>query len=121
MIEQAKNTNFQLRRSDSFNSNVDINKYNKSWAEVLSNMNRYKIIDIRDPVNYQMYRVKGSLNLRSLEEIKQKNINGPLIISCYKGRSSPSFALRLREEGYEAYSVKKGIEGFKEETNFKII
>jgi thiosulfate sulfurtransferase len=95
-----------------------------SWDAVVRNLSGYKIIDIRSPEHFKLFRVKNSINIPASDLLKDDNIkkikgfDTPVIVSCYKGITSQEKAKSLNELGIDAYSSYGGIEGFKEYIGF---
>lgn len=93
------------------------------WAEILMNLSKYAIIDIRAPEHYKMFRVKESVNIPYAElngNLKKiQNIGKKVVVSCYKGVSSIEASKFLNTNGVEAYSSQGGIEEFKKYIGFE--
>lgn len=91
------------------------------WSHIVSNIPKYKIVDIRSRDQFGMFRVAGSVNIpdidRSLETIR--GFDKPIVVSCYRGISSAEAAKFLKSNGIEAYSSAGGIEGFKDFVGLK--
>lgn len=88
------------------------------WPEILGG--RHKIIDIRQPVHFRMFRVRGSVNIQDVEESLDeiKKLGMPVVVLCYRGVSSRQAVRTLVAGGVEARSASGGMEGFKRFVNF---
>ena len=74
------------------------------------------IIDIREHYLYTRSHLPNSLNIptRILRDLPEKYLdrNKTYYLICETGFHSQRLALRLREKGYDVYSIKGGYEGF---------
>ena len=74
------------------------------------------IIDIREHYLYTRSHLNNALNIpiRILRDIPEKYLdrNKTYYLICETGFHSQRLALRLREKGYDVYSIKGGYEGF---------
>ncbi|MCD7904524.1 MAG: ATPase [Clostridiales bacterium] len=68
------------------------------------------LIDIRDSASYAHGSVKGAVNIERNSLIKETALpkDKKLILICAKGEQSLEPALKLRNLGFEAYSLKGG-------------
>lgn len=91
------------------------------WSKIISNINNYLLVDIRKNDHFKMFRVKESLNIPDFEKDIEKirEFHKPVIVTCYKGKSSLKAADYLNKHGIEAYSSEGGIEGFRSTINNK--
>lgn len=92
-----------------------------SWQYIMSNIEKFAIVDIRTNDQFGMFRVAGSLNIPEVEKNLDmiKSLKKPIVVSCYKGKSSNLAAKFLEDNGLKAYSADRGIEGFKEFVGFE--
>lgn len=91
------------------------------WDYIMSNIQNLTIVDIRDHDQFGMFRVAGSFNIPEVEKNLEfiKSLKKPIVVSCYKGRSSNLAAKYLEDQGLKAFSADRGIEGFKEFIGFE--
>lgn len=89
------------------------------WSQILTHPNNYVVVDIRNKVHYDMFRVSNSMNIPDIENNLEtiKGLHKPVVVSCYRGVSSIQAVDFLRSNGIEAYSSDGGIEGFKKYEN----
>ncbi|AFN82738.1 molybdopterin and thiamine biosynthesis E1-like protein [Encephalitozoon romaleae SJ-2008] len=96
---------------------IDPNIGTIDWENVLKNLKSYLLIDIRSPVQYEMFRVKGSVNipLVNLEDkVRTIETGGKRVgVVCRRGISSKKGALIFKANGIDAFSVNGGIDGLK--------
>ncbi len=89
----------------------------------------YQIIDIRDEIAYKHGHVPGAIhmNLDNLDQqIDSLDKAKKIIVCCKSGLLSKDVAIKLSEEGFEAYNLKGGyqewlIESFQENPRFEEI
>lgn len=87
------------------------------WADVLSDFDSYFFIDVRSPIQYRMFRVRGSRNIplghlpREIESIRM--VKKRVGVVCKRGVSSRKGTALLRSHGIDAFSINCGIDGFK--------
>lgn len=76
--------------------------------------NDFKIIDVRDPNEYDSYHIQYSLNVPSSLLIDKSNLflnkNQKYFIICYNGTRSKVVTLALLKLGYNVINVIGGIE-----------
>jgi len=83
------------------------------------NLDNYLLIDIRINFSYRFERVKKSINIpeEQLEFIINKNFpfpkEKPIVFICPNGERSIKYALYLKTKGYQAFSLKGGLEKLK--------
>ncbi len=73
--------------------------------------NGYLLIDIRDSVSVGYGFVKGALHIDENKILERSEIlpkDKMIILFCVKGEVSLEYALKLREIGFNAYSLKGG-------------
>lgn len=92
-----------------------------AWKDILPRLDDFAVVDIRDNDHYRMFRVKGSINIPDVEKHIEdiRKLSKPVIVSCYRGKSSMEATELLNSKGIEAYSSDGGIESFKEYLGFK--
>lgn len=91
----------------------------REWLEVGKEVN---ILDIRSTDEREEWHIPNSIHLDVYEELKNHNpkaLNGiefdkstPVVTVCAGGNTSLIAAELLRQEGYEAYSLQKGMKGW---------
>lgn len=93
------------------------------WSKIIEHIKDYVIVDIRNTEHFQMFRVAGSVNIPDIEKNVErvKQFYKPVVVSCYRGKSSRKAADFLNNSGVEAYSSEGGIEGFKDFIGFKTL
>ncbi|RLE67173.1 MAG: tRNA 4-thiouridine(8) synthase ThiI [Thermoprotei archaeon] len=72
------------------------------------------VIDIRSPEEYKAWHYPGSINIPFMElygELKNLDKNKVYVLYCETGSISLEAAYIMREKGFEAYSLKKGVRG----------
>jgi adenylyltransferase/sulfurtransferase len=91
------------------------------WNDILKDVSKYVIFDIRNEAHYQMFRVRNSIHVHDIKDSIDllKSYKKPIVICCYRGVGSLRIARILVEDGVEAYSADGGIEGFKKFINFE--
>ena len=76
--------------------------------------NDFKIIDVRDPNEYDSYHIQYSLNVPGSLLIDKSNLflnkNQKYFIICYNGTRSKVVTLALLKLGYNVINVIGGIE-----------
>ena len=76
--------------------------------------NDFRIIDVRDPDEYDAYHIHHSLNIPSTLLIDKHNLfinkNQKYFIVCYNGTRSKATAIHLTNMGYNVTNVIGGIE-----------
>lgn len=91
-----------------------------SWASILEHIKEYVVVDIRQTDHFQMFHVIDSINIpevkKEIERIRE--FKKPVVVSCYRGKSSLEAAEFLRSQGIASYSSDGGIEGFKKHIGF---
>ena len=82
-----------------------------SWQQICAMKKEdYSLIDIRDELSFSYGNIPGSINiteemlLADAEKWREKTV----ILCCKKGESSLALATRLREAGWDAYSLQGG-------------
>lgn len=83
----------------------------RSWQQICA-MKRedYNLIDIRDELSFSYGNIPGSINiteemlLADAEKWREKTV----VLCCKKGESSLALATRLREAGWDVYSLQGG-------------
>lgn len=96
-----------------------------SWDSIIKHLPEYKIIDIRSPEHFKLFRIKNSINIPSCDLLSENNLkkikgfDSPVVLNCYKGISSQEKTKFLKEQGINAYSSYGGIEGFKDFIGFE--
>ncbi|CAD26272.1 similarity to HYPOTHETICAL PROTEIN YABA_SCHPO [Encephalitozoon cuniculi GB-M1] len=87
------------------------------WEDILDNLESYFLIDIRSPIQYEMFRVKGSVNIPLIDlpgKTGDIDASGKRIgVICRRGISSKEGAWILKRSGIHAFSVNGGINGLK--------
>ncbi|KAG5859389.1 ThiF-like protein [Encephalitozoon hellem] len=113
-----KSLSFPARRCvPTSSTEVDTDVATVDWKDILSNLESCLLIDIRSPIQYEMFRIKGSINipLESLPENigKIEAVRKKVGVVCKKGISSKKGVLILKANGVDAFSVNGGIDGLK--------
>ena len=82
-----------------------------SWQQIgAMKKEDYSLIDIRDELSFSYGNIPGSINiteemlLADAEKWREKTV----ILCCKKGESSLALVTRLREAGWDAYSLQGG-------------
>lgn len=82
-----------------------------SWQQICAMKKEdYSLIDIRDELSFSYGNIPGSINiteemlLADAEKWREKTV----VLCCKKGESSLALAIRLREAGWDAYSLQGG-------------
>jgi len=75
-----------------------------------------RLVDVRDADSYRKGHIPGAVSIpyseeRSFFERFQKN--GIIILCCDRGNLSTRVTMRMRKEGYPAYSLAGGYEGYR--------
>lgn len=83
----------------------------RSWQQICAMKKEdYILIDIRDELSFSYGNIPGSINiteemlLADAEKWREKTV----VLCCKKGESSLALATRLREAGWDAYSLQGG-------------
>ncbi len=75
-----------------------------------------QLIDIRSRFVFQKGHVHNAKNI-PLEELEERILEldkkKPVYLLCYHGHSSQDAAAFLNEQGFNAFSIKEGTEGWK--------
>ena len=86
-------------------------QWEKSWKQICAMKKEdYILIDIRDELSFSYGNIPGSINiteemlLADAEKWREKTV----VLCCKKGESSLALATRLREAGWDAYSLQGG-------------
>ncbi|MEE0105502.1 MAG: ATP-binding protein [Lachnospiraceae bacterium] len=86
-------------------------QWERSWQQICAMKKEdYILIDIRDELSFSYGNIPGSINiteemlLADAEKWRPKTV----ILCCKKGQSSLALATRLREAGWDAYSLQGG-------------
>ena len=82
-----------------------------SWQQIgAMKKEDYSLIDIRDELSFSYGNIPGSINITEemLLEDAEKWREKTVILCCKKGESSLDLATRLREAGWDAYSLQGG-------------
>ncbi len=86
-------------------------QWERSWQQICAMKKEdYILIDIRDELPFSYGNIPGSINiteemlLADAEKWRPKTV----ILCCKKGESSLALATRLREAGWDAYSLQGG-------------
>lgn len=86
-------------------------QWERSWQQICAMKKEdYILIDIRDELSFSYGNIPGSINiteemlLADAERWREKTV----ILCCKKGESSLALATRLREAGWDAYSLQGG-------------
>ena len=82
-----------------------------SWQQICAMKKEdYSLIDIRDELSFSYGNIPGSINITEemLLEDAEKWREKTVILCCKKGESSLALATRLREAGWDAYSLQGG-------------
>ena len=82
-----------------------------SWQQIgAMKKEDYSLIDIRDELSFSYGNIPGSINITEemLLEDAEKWREKTVILCCKKGESSLALATRLRETGWDAYSLQGG-------------
>lgn len=86
-------------------------QWERSWKQICAMKKEdYILIDIRDELSFSYGNIPGSINiteemlLADAEKWREKTV----VLCCKKGESSLALATRLREAGWDAYSLQGG-------------
>lgn len=86
-------------------------QWERSWQQICAMKKEdYILIDIRDELSFSYGNIPGSINITEemllvdAEKWRPKTV----ILCCKKGESSLALATRLREAGWDAYSLQGG-------------
>lgn len=86
-------------------------QWERSWQQICAMKKEdYNLIDIRDELSFSYGNIPGSINiteemlLADAEKWREKTV----VLCCKKGESSLALATRLREAGWDAYSLQGG-------------
>ena len=82
-----------------------------SWQQIgAMKKEDYSLIDIRDELSFSYGNIPGSINITEemLLEDAEKWREKTVVLCCKKGESSLALAIRLREAGWDAYSLQGG-------------
>lgn len=86
-------------------------QWERSWQQICAMKKEdYILIDIRDELSFSYGNIPGSINiteemlLADAEKWREKTV----VLCCKKGESSLALATRLREAGWDAYSLQGG-------------
>lgn len=86
-------------------------QWERSWQQICAMKKEdYILIDIRDELSFSYGNIPGSINiteemlLADAEKCREKTV----VLCCKKGESSLALATRLREAGWDAYSLQGG-------------
>lgn len=106
----------------------EVEKADTVTPEKLSNMiedERPQIFDVRGQFAYTVGHVPGAVHIlgevfaQIIEEGKSFSEDETIVVTCTKGDVSKKYAKFLQNQGYEAYSLKGGIQNWKQE-GFKV-
>ena len=82
-----------------------------SWQQIcVMKKEDYSLIDIRDELSFSYGNIPGSINITEemlwadAEKWREKTV----VLCCKKGERSLALAARLREAGWDAYSLQGG-------------
>lgn len=86
-------------------------QWERSWQQICAMKKEdYILIDIRDELSFSYGNIPGSINiteemlLADAEKWREKTV----VLCCKKGERSLALATRLREAGWDAYSLQGG-------------
>ena len=86
-------------------------QWERSWQQICAMKKEdYNLIDIRDELSFSYGNIPGSINiteemlLADAEKWREKTV----VLCCKKGECSLALATRLREAGWDAYSLQGG-------------
>ncbi|ADM11261.1 molybdopterin and thiamine biosynthesis E1-like protein [Encephalitozoon intestinalis ATCC 50506] len=101
--------------SDDKATNQNVETIN--WEDILNNLDSYLLIDVRPPIQHEMFRIKGSVSI-PLADLPDKigdiEASGKKIgVVCKRGISSRKGAWILNMNGIEAFSVNGGVDRLK--------
>lgn len=86
-------------------------QWERSWQQICAMKKEdYILIDIRDELSFSYGNIPGSINITEemLLADAEKWHPKTVILCCKKGESSLALATRLREAGWDAYSLQGG-------------
>lgn len=86
-------------------------QWERSWQQIcVMKKEDYILIDIRDELSFSYGNIPGSINITEemLLADAEKWHPKTVILCCKKGESSLALATRLREAGWDAYSLQGG-------------
>ncbi|OFW76157.1 MAG: hypothetical protein A2621_01520 [Alphaproteobacteria bacterium RIFCSPHIGHO2_01_FULL_41_14] len=84
-------------------------------AEIFQQDPHLFMLDVREPWEVKKVSLKGAVNIPLSDLIARQTelpLERPLYVVCHHGVRSLKVALFLREQGYEAYSLKGGIDAW---------
>lgn len=87
----------------------------KAYEVIESNPDAIYILDIRAKDAYEEARIEGAENIPFKEvgkNIDQLPKNRPIYITCYSGQTAAQVLSLLRINGYNAYSIGRGMAGW---------
>lgn len=92
-------------------------------AKLYSTERSVFVLDVRQPWEVEKVSLKGAINI-PLEEVASRQDNlpkdQPIYVLCHHGVRSLKVALWLQQEGYEAYSVRGGIDAWAREVDASV-
>ncbi len=76
-------------------------------------MKKIYLLDLRKPVEYKLFHIKGSKNIFWLDLLKDKNLkklpkDKTIFLICYVGHTSSQAMVLLKLLGYNVVSIKFG-------------
>ncbi len=81
---------------------------------------KFCLLDVREPDELYLASIEGTLNIPLGElaaNVDKIPPNLPIYTLCHTGVRSLKAAFYLREQGFDAYSVKGGIDAWAKEIN----
>lgn len=82
---------------------------NKSYAdpiyanELAANLDHYKILDIRKEDDFKKAHVKGAVNIRHKDQMREyieANPDSKIVFQCYTGHGAANYGSAFVEEGF---------------------
>ena len=88
------------------------------WPEVKAALERFLVVDVRDPEEFRRGSLPGAVNL-PLEALARRvytlQRDRPLLVVCRMGQKSSLAGLYLEADGYQVYVLKGGLSAIPEE------
>ena len=96
------------------------------WEGIRSGKSRYRVVDVRQPEDYEKGHVPGAINIpldvlfhpASLETLPVAG--DPIVLVCYSGHMESMALGGLAALGYEPYALRFGMIGWNAETKVKV-
>src|SRR5256712_9659110 len=96
------------------------------WEGIRSGKGRYRVVDVRQPEEYEKGHVPGAINipldvLFRRESLEMLPVAGdPIVLVCHSGHMESMALGGLAALGYEPYVLRFGMIGWNAETKVKV-